>query len=85
MNYFSAIAQRKRAFAQYQMAREHMRAAVVDAGQAYRAYPAPVLVGSVVVGAALAQFRFSQTLLISGMRLIGGPVSGLLRRVVSAL
>lgn len=85
MNYFSAIAQRKRAFAQYRMAREHMRAAVADAEQVYRAYPAPVLVGSLAVGAGLAQFRFSQTLLISATRLIGGPVSGLLKRVVSAL
>lgn len=85
MSYFRAVAEREQAFTRCLMARERVRIAGHDVAQTYRAYPLPVLAGTAVAGVLLAQFRVGRTLAMAGAQMIGGPASGMLKRLLSRL
>jgi len=85
MSYFRAVAEREQAFARAIMARERVRIAAGDVAQTYRAYPVPVLAGTAIAGVVLAQFRVGRALAMAGAHVIGGPVSGLLKKLMSRL
>ncbi|HXS73846.1 MAG TPA: hypothetical protein VN725_07350 [Rhodanobacteraceae bacterium] len=83
MSYFRALAEREQAFERCLQARKRVHTAAGDVSRAYRAYPLPVLAGSVIVGVVLAQWRVGRGLVMAGSRLVGGPVAGLLKKFIS--
>lgn len=85
MSYFRAVAEREQALTRCLMARERVHIAAGDVAQTYRAYPLPVLAGTAVAGVLLAQFRVGRTLAMAGAQVVGGPASGLLKRLLSKL
>lgn len=85
MNYFRAVAEREQAFARCLMARERLRTSAGDVAQTFRAYPLPVLAGTAVAGVVLARFRVGRTLAMAGAQMVGGPVSGVLKKILSKL
>lgn len=85
MSYFRAVAERELALTRCIMARERVRIAAGDVAQTYRAYPLPVLAATGIAGVMLAQFRVGRTLAMAGAQMVGGPASGLLKRLLSRL
>ncbi|HET9834774.1 MAG TPA: hypothetical protein VFP88_00285 [Rhodanobacteraceae bacterium] len=85
MSYFRAVAEREQAFTRCIMARERVRIAAGDVAQTYRAYPVPVLATTAIAGVMLAQFRVGRTLAMAGAQLVGGPASGLMKKLLSRL
>lgn len=85
MSYFRAVAERERAFTRCIMARERVRIAGHDVAQTYRAYPIPVLATTAAAGVVLAQFRVGRTLAMAGAQVVGGPASGMLKKLLSRL
>ena len=85
MSYFRAVAEREQALTRCLMARERVHIAASDVAQTYRAYPIPVLAGTAAAGVVLAQFRVGRTLAMAGAQVVGGPASGLLKRLLARL
>ena len=79
MKYLKALKAREAAAAECLFAREQLRSTAADAGEAYRAYPMPVLGVAAGVGFLVGRLRVGPGVVLSGARLAGGPVLQLLR------
>ncbi len=79
MKYLQALRVREEALAECLFARGQLRSAAADAAEAYRAYPVPVLGVAAGVGFLIGRLRVGVGVVLSGARLVGGPVLQMLR------